>query len=162
MIHTGFIIENLVDLFEFFNEKVKKHSKKQLDIRNLFAVAHVSNFTSVRNASDNVAKVYESLPENTTGRVLSYCMVQPFEDQGAFLGICLECLGKEYCMVLYDNGRNKLYRCRELMEFNKKKENFFKKLKNPIELKLRRYAQYEEVRPVRPVRPMTYEDEDDE
>lgn len=138
MVHTGFIIENLLVVFEAFNDLAKTLSRKPLDIRNLIAVAHVSKV-----GEKDVVLIHDSLPTNTHGKITAYCLVKAEGHQGAFLGVCIEFLGKRRFMVLFDNGKNSLYACREKMRMDEKVPGFFAKLESPVPVTLRRYAQYE-------------------
>jgi hypothetical protein len=137
IVHTGYMIESLSVLFDALNEKAKELSpKKTLSIRNLFAVAHISGTDKkiVKNLS-------ETLPLETTGQVVSYCAIKKFESQGAFIGICIKCVDKTFYTVLYDNGKNNLYKCVTYMKQNLGK---FIKLEPPLEVKLRKYIMYKD------------------
>jgi len=135
IVHTGYIIESLTVLFDAFNEKAKELSpKKSLNIRNLFAVAHISGVDK-----KTVKSLSETLPLETIGQVVSYCAIKNFENQGPFIGICIKCIDKTFYTVLYDNGKNNLYKCSMYMKQNLGQ---FIKLTQPIEINLHKYIMH--------------------
>ena len=137
LLHVGYTIENLLVLFEEFNEKAKElksNKKNPINIRGQFAVSHINNYkqtntTGTYKFQKSEEEISKTIPSETTGEVVSYCIINDLENQGPFIGICIKCINKIFYAVLYDNGKNHLYTCITHMKNNPKKFNSKKKKK---------------------------------
>jgi hypothetical protein len=161
-VHTGYKIEGLLLVVEYFSNIAKSLSpKKPLELRNQFAIHHIDRLKEMRDIiythdilksaersrafeinkrSKIIKELSDKLPEITDGFIVSYIKFDKIIDKDRiypFIGICVRCSEGDFYTVLYDNGNNSLYKSKLFMI--KHSEEFIK-ICEPIKVKLVRYV----------------------
>ena len=129
------IVDDMSGIYGNWTEKAKYEDKERRK--------------DIVRRSDKVRELSNSIPDHAEGQINGYFIFKGSigQDIRNFIGIRIECEAGTFYTVLYDNGKNNLYKCIQLMKHAALE---FVNIETPIEVPLRKYTITDVLEPPRP------------